>query len=166
MKNVITVTGIVSSEPRKVVTDDGLDILSFRLASTHFHHDPQSDSWVDPDVNWFIVTAFRQLAVNTHTSVSKGDRVIVTGGLRIREWSTAERSGTQVEIEAAVIGHDLNWGNSDWHFTSVKEAAAEEAFAEEDSIISDTIYQSTSADGPDGADLFPTGGLPTESPPE
>lgn len=146
MKNVITVAGVVSTDPRKVVTDDGLDIVSFRLASTHVNHDPLTSSWVDPDVNWFIVTAFRQLAVNTHTSVSRGDRIIVTGGLRIREWATAERSGTQVEIEASIIGHDLNWGNSDWHYTSAKTSSEEETVAEAENTISDTGHPATSSD--------------------
>lgn len=153
MKNVITVTGIVSSEPRKVVTEDGLDILSFRLASTHVHHDPLTDTWVDPDVNWFIVTAFHELANNAYRSISHGDRVIVTGGLRIREWATADKTGTQVEIEASVIGHDLNWGSSDRHFTSTKTALAEDVEAEAEKKISATQDVTTAGD-PDTGDPF------------
>jgi len=60
----------------------------------------------------FIATAFRQLAINAAGSVSKGERILVTGKLRVRDWDNGERAGTSVEIEADALGHDLCWGNS------------------------------------------------------
>ncbi len=68
--------------------------------------------WVDSDTNWFTITSFRQLAVNVATSISKGDRIIVVGKLRVRDWDNGERAGTSVEIESVTIGHDLVWGSS------------------------------------------------------
>ena len=68
--------------------------------------------FVDVATNWFTVTAFSQLAVNAATSISKGDRVIVTGELIVRDWDNGERAGTSVEIEANTIGHDLVFGSS------------------------------------------------------
>jgi single-stranded DNA-binding protein len=75
------------------------------------HHSTSSG---DPGwpANWFTVTGFRQLAINASTSVSKGDRIIVTGKLRVRDWDNGERTGTSVEIEADSIGHDLSWGSA------------------------------------------------------
>jgi len=58
------------------------------------------------------VTAFRQLAINSAGSVAKGDRVIVSGKLRVRDWDNGERAGTSVEIEADGLGHDMSWGSS------------------------------------------------------
>lgn len=55
------------------------------------------------------MTAFRQLATHTAQSVDKGDRIIVVGKLRITEWESVERTGTNVEIEAEALGHDLAW---------------------------------------------------------
>jgi single-strand DNA-binding protein len=46
--------------------------------------------------------------------VSKGDRVTVSGDLRIRDWDNGERTGTSVEVEATSIGHDLNYGTADF----------------------------------------------------
>ena len=43
-------------------------------------------------------------------SINKGDRIIVQGTLRIRDWDNGERNGTSVEVEAEAIGHDLAWG--------------------------------------------------------
>jgi single-strand DNA-binding protein len=74
--------------------------------------DPSVAKWVEGDVNWYTVTSFKQLAINVSGSVSKGDRIFVTGTLRVRDWDNGERSGTSVEIEAQSLGHDLAWGTT------------------------------------------------------
>jgi len=111
-------TGLVATTPRHIVTQDGLEITSFRLASSIRRWDRTQNRWVDSDTNWFTITAFRTLAVNVATSVSKGDRVIVSGKLRVRDWDNGERAGTSVEIEAETIGHDLTYGNSTFSRTA------------------------------------------------
>lgn len=58
------------------------------------------------------MTAFRQLAINSAGSINKGDRLVVAGKLRIRDWDNGERAGTSVEVEADSLGHDLTWGSS------------------------------------------------------
>jgi single-strand DNA-binding protein len=112
MTETVTVTGLVATTPRHLVTQDGLPITSFRLASSHRRFDKEQGRWVEVDTNWFTVTAFRQLAVNSAQSISKGERVVVHGRLRVRDWDNGERSGTSVEVEADSLGHDLSWGTS------------------------------------------------------
>lgn len=112
MSDTYSVTGLVATTPRHLVTQDGLPITSFRLAAAVKKFDRTKNRWVDAETNWFTITSFRQLAVNTATSISKGDRVIVVGKLRVRDWDNGERAGTSVEIEAENIGHDLFWGSS------------------------------------------------------
>jgi len=112
MSDTYSVTGLVATTPRHLVTQDGLPITSFRLAAAFKKFDRTKNRWVDAETNWFTITSFRQLAVNTATSVSKGDRVMVIGKLRVRDWDNGERAGTSVEIEAENIGHDLLWGSS------------------------------------------------------
>ncbi|TPW70097.1 single-stranded DNA-binding protein [Schumannella sp. 10F1B-5-1] len=112
MTDTITLTGLVGTKPRHVSTGDGLDITSFRLATTHRRFDRAERKWVDAGTNWFTVTAFRTLATNAELSLQTGQRVIVTGRLKLRDWTTDEKSGTSVEIEAEAIGHDLSWGSS------------------------------------------------------
>jgi single-strand DNA-binding protein len=68
--------------------------------------------WKDGETNWFTITAFKQLAINTAEALSKGDRIVLTGSLKVRDWDNGERNGTSVEIEADSIGHDLSWGTS------------------------------------------------------
>lgn len=108
----ITVEGLVATTPRHLVTQDGLAVTSFRLASSSRRFDRALNKWVDGNTNWFTVTAYRTLAINTNESVGKGDRILVSGKLAIRDWDNGERSGTSVEIEASSIGHDLAWGKS------------------------------------------------------
>jgi single-strand DNA-binding protein len=82
------------------------------LASSKRRFDRAKNAWIDGETNWFTVTCFRQLAINTASSVSKGDRISTSGRLKVRDWDNGERTGTSVEIEADVVGHDLSWGNS------------------------------------------------------
>jgi single-strand DNA-binding protein len=131
MSDSITLTGFVATAPRHLVTSEGLPITSFRLASNQRRFDRTQEKWVDGDTNWYTVTAFRQLALNAAGSIAKGDRVVVSGRIRIREWENGERAGTTVDVEADTIGHDLLWGTAS--FTrSIKAAShdAEDADAE------------------------------------
>lgn len=109
MTDTITLTGVVGSDPRHHVTNQGLAITSFRFASRHRYFDRAKGAWEDGETNWYTVSAFRQLAVNTSLSVRKGERLVVRGRLRQREWNNGTKSGTSVEIEADSIGHDLSW---------------------------------------------------------
>ena len=107
-----TVAGLVATTPRHLVTQDGLPITSFRMAVPTRRFDRATNRWVDGETNWYTVTAFRQLAINLAGSISKGERVLVQGNLRVRDWDNGERAGTSVEIEALSVGHDLNWGTA------------------------------------------------------
>jgi single-strand DNA-binding protein len=122
----ITVSGLVATTPRHIITQDGLPITSFRLAVSQRRFDHTQNKWIDGETNWYTVTAFRQLAINASESISKGDRILVTGALRIRDWDNGERSGTSVEIEATGIGHDLSWGRSEFIRTVAVRDQAEE----------------------------------------
>jgi single-strand DNA-binding protein len=107
MTHIISVAGLVATTPRHIITQDGLPITSFRLAS-----DIITEPNNEQATNWYTVTAFRTLALNVNTSINKGDRIVVTGSLVIRDWDNGERTGTSVELVASSIGHDLAWGTS------------------------------------------------------
>lgn len=112
MTDTITLTGLVATTPRHIVTSEGLAITSFRLASNQRRFDRAKGAWIDGDTNWYTVTSFRQLGTHVASSVQKGERVIVTGRVRIREWESGEKNGTTIEIDADAVGHDLTWGRA------------------------------------------------------
>ncbi|WP_157156478.1 MULTISPECIES: single-stranded DNA-binding protein [unclassified Diaminobutyricimonas] len=112
MTDMITVTGVVATEPTKFVTSAAVPITSFRLASNQRRYDRGKQEWVDVGTNWYGVSAFRALALHALVSLHKGERVVVTGRLKVREWTAGEKNGTAVEIDAESIGHDLTFGTS------------------------------------------------------
>lgn len=110
MTDQLTLTGLIATTPRHIVTSEGLAITSFRLASQQRRFDKAQNAWADADTNWYTVTAFRDLALNASQSLNKGDRVVAVGRLKVRDWSNDDRQGTSVEVEADSLGHDLHWG--------------------------------------------------------
>ena len=114
MTDQLTLTGLIATTPRHIVTSEGLAITSFRLASQQRWFDRTVGRWSDGETHWYTVTAFRDLAVNASQSLQKGDRVVTVGRLKVRDWSNDDRSGTSVEIEADSLGHDLYWGVTDY----------------------------------------------------
>ena len=114
MSDTITVTGNIATEPEHKRTPAGVAITTFRLASGQRRYDRESGAWIDSGTNWYTVSTFRGLAEHAFASLHKGDRVILTGRLRLRDWDTGSRKGTTAEIDAEAIGHDLLWGTT--HF--------------------------------------------------
>jgi single-strand DNA-binding protein len=110
MGEQIAVSGLIATDPKYQTIKDGVGFLSFRLAANSRRYVAAENRWVTGETNWFSVLAFRGLAVNASQSLSKGDRIVVTGRLKIRDWDNGERSGTNVEIDAESIGLDLMFG--------------------------------------------------------
>lgn len=111
MSDTVAVRGFVASQPRHLVTEGGLPITSFRLVTTRRRYNRQEASWEDAESNWYTVSSFRRLALSAADCIAKGDPVLVSGRLCLREW-TGDKPGMTVEIEADSIGHDLTWGRS------------------------------------------------------
>ncbi len=112
MTDTLTVSGFVATTPRHLITAEGFSVTSFRLASNLRRFDRKKNCWVDVGTNWYSVSTFRQLASNVVESVKKGDRVVVTGRLRISEWGDGDKHGVNIDLDADVLGHDLRWGTA------------------------------------------------------
>jgi single-strand DNA-binding protein len=136
MNDTLTLTGVVATDPQCRTTTGGVEMTSFRLASSQRRFDRAAQRWVDADTNWYSVTAFRHLAAHSGRSLAKGDRVIVVGRLRIRRWEQAERSGSSVDVEADTIGHDLSWGTATY---SRARATAQEPAKQADETFPETV---------------------------
>ena len=138
MSESFTVSGLVATTPRHLVTQEGLPITSFRLACSKRRFDRTKKIWVDGETNWFTINSFRQLAINSASSISKGDRVVVSGRLKVRDWDNGERSGTSVEIEADSLGHDLVWGTTQFSRTVLVREDPEDDEPEENELDSES----------------------------
>ncbi len=112
MAHQICVVGTVATNPRLIKTDSDITFCTFRVASNERRYDREKREWIDGDTSWYTINTFRRLAEHARDSFAKGDRVIVNGRLRVRDWTSESRSGTSAEVEADALGHDLRWGVS------------------------------------------------------
>jgi single-strand DNA-binding protein len=128
MSDSITITGNIATAPELKRTPNGVTITTFRVASALRRYDRATGTWVDAGTNWYTVSAFRGLAEHAYDSLHRGDRVLLTGRLRLREWENGAKRGLSVEIDAEAIGHDLLWGTS----TFVKSSQSSTADREKD----------------------------------
>jgi single-strand DNA-binding protein len=126
LNDSLSTRGLVATVPNHIVTTEGLPITSFRLAAAQRRFNRSTQTWETSDTNWYTVTAFRQLAINIAACVAKGDRIVVSGRLSIRDWESGDRTGTVVEIDADAVGHDLTWGTSTYSRTMKRSEPADE----------------------------------------
>jgi len=110
----VTVSGNVVGDPVVRATRANVPFLTFRVASNVRRVDYKTGEYIDAGTNFVNVTAFRGLGVNLSNSLKKGEPVIVYGRMRINQWVNGERSGTTVEIDAYNVGHDLNFGQTQY----------------------------------------------------
>ena len=110
---VITVTGNVGAMPRTRVVASGSVVTDFRIANTPRDVDKASGQWSDGPTIWFGVSCWRALAENVAASVKTGDRVVVSGRLRVNVWKTEQgEERSTLEIKAQTIGFDLSRGKA------------------------------------------------------
>ena len=95
--NHTTIVGNLVEDPEVRFTNTGTAVANLRVAVTQ--RIQQDGEWRDGDTNFFKVNVWRGQAEHLADSLSKGDRVMVTGRLRQRSWETPE--GTSAR--------SLNW---------------------------------------------------------
>ena len=130
---ITTVIGNAVTDVSLRTTSTGASVASFRIASNSRRFDKATNTWIEQDPSYLSITAWSQLAENVALSVHKGQALVVTGKLKVKQWQDSEKSGTNVEIDATAIGHDLNRGTSE--FTKVKRVSE---FYEQDPWLNET----------------------------
>src|SRR5262249_60434355 len=82
--------------------------------------------WGDGPTSFVTVLCWRALADNVAMCLRKGEPVLVRGRLRVREYEGKDGSrGTETEIDASSVGHDLSRGVA--HFSRTRRAPGETA---------------------------------------
>lgn len=143
MSEQLTVVGNIASEPRQGLTGSGVPYLSFRVASDQRRWDRATGAWVSATPSFYTVNAYRSLAENAAGSLQVGDRVIVSGRFRLRDWADGSRRGTTAEIDADALGPELRWGRTVFHARprqhEADDTAQEPGGAEIDSPEADAL---------------------------
>lgn len=111
----VTITGNIG-EPNLKFTPQGKAVLEFSLAENHSKKD--GTEWVDDGTTWRRVSIWEKKAEALAEQLKKGDRVIVVGQERLREFETQEGKGKSLEVKARDVGviPKISSGNSggDW----------------------------------------------------
>ena len=108
----VTVVGNVATPVDYRVGASGVPVARFRLASTVRRFDRQSRSWSDAFTSFYTVWAWRGLATNIASSVSRGEPVLVQGQLRVQENERDGRRYVSADLTASSVGHDLSRGTT------------------------------------------------------
>lgn len=99
----ITVIGNVA-KPELRFTGQGKPVFGFSLAQGHRKKDQQGN-WSDDGTTWRKVTVWDQKGELLAEHISQGDRVIVTGQERMKEFDKQDGSkGQSLELTAREVG--------------------------------------------------------------
>src|SRR5690625_7425284 len=86
----ITLTGNTAAAPELRYTPNGRAVATFSVAENHRRK--VGDDWQDDGTTWWRITVWGQHAETLAETLGKGQRVLVIGTVRSREW---EKDGEQ-----------------------------------------------------------------------
>jgi single-strand DNA-binding protein len=122
----IDLAGFIASEPSFKRLDSGTSTAKLRVAYTERRFNRETGEWGDGPTSFVTVLCWRTLADNVAVCLRKGEPVLVRGRLRVREYEGKDGSrGTETEIDASSVGHDLSRGVA--HFSRTRRAPGETA---------------------------------------
>jgi len=108
MQSTVTLVGNVASDVTLRQTAAG-PVAGFRLAASNGYLDRRTQRWVER-TTWLSVSAWRALGEHVAGSLHKGQPVVVVGRLRQRQFEKDGHMVTVIDVDADLVGHDLNRG--------------------------------------------------------
>ena len=111
MSNSVTLVGNLVEDPELRFTASGIAMARVRLAVNRRWRD-NNNEWQE-ETGFFGGTCWREVAENIAESLSKGDRVFITGRLEQRNWETNEgEKRSIIEVRIDEIGPSLRWATA------------------------------------------------------
>jgi single-strand DNA-binding protein len=117
-ETLITVVGNLVDDPKLRTTDGGVEVASFRVASTARRFDRETGRWVDYGQLFLGVSCWRALGANVAASLHKGDPVVVSGRLFTRQYERDGQLRSSYEMDAVAAGPDLSRGTASFQRVS------------------------------------------------
>jgi single-strand DNA-binding protein len=167
----VTLAGYVATEPHYKTVNDETPHVSMRVAWTSRVRDRETGEWRDGKTSFANVNCWRKLANNVVSSLRKGQAIVVTGRLQVRDFDDREgRRRIAVDIEADAVGHDLSRGVAHFQrtFRGAGEAAADgqpDGLAAGEAIragLTDEDVPGQDVPGQDAPDLAPAAPEPRD----
>ena len=118
-ETVITLVGNLTSDPELRFTPSGAAVANFTVASTPRTLDRQSNEWKDGETLFMRCAIWREAAENVAESLTKGTRVVVTGRMKSRSFTTKEGDNrTVIEMDVDEVGPSLRYATAKVNRTS------------------------------------------------
>lgn len=163
----ITVQGVIGTDPARSVWN-GQPVLAFRMVNNERKFDGATRAWADVHSSWLWVNCYGELARNVDASLRKGDRVIVHGKMRVKDYvGAAGEARTGVDLVADALGPDLKFATARVRLPRREEDGEEQLRRHAEELqrgleevprlsIAELIAQRSARpdDGPDDADDF------------
>jgi len=109
-ENNVTLVGNATKDPELRYTTSGRGVAAFGLAVNRRYQ--QNGEWVEV-TSFFNIVAWSDLGEHLAASISKGDRVIVTGRLEQRSYDDKDGNKRSVtEVIADEAGPSLRWAEA------------------------------------------------------
>jgi single-strand DNA-binding protein len=110
---VVTIIGNLTSDPELRFIATGDAVANFTVASTPRTLDRKSGEWKDGETLFLRCNLWRQPGENAAESLSRGNRVIVQGRLKMRTFETKEgEKRTVTELDVDEIGPSLRYATA------------------------------------------------------
>lgn len=106
-ENAVTIIGNIGRDPELSYTNSGIAVLKVGIIRNDSKKN--GDQWEDGPAQWFNVTVFGKDAEAYNESLVKGQRVVVVGELKYREWEKDGQKRNAVDIKAAEIAVSARW---------------------------------------------------------
>lgn len=105
----VTIAGNLTADPELRFTSSGDAVCNFNVAVTPRFKDSTTNEWKDGETAFYRCAIWRKEAENVAASLTKGSRVIVTGVLKPRSYTTQEggEKRLSLEIDAHEVGASL-----------------------------------------------------------
>jgi len=105
----VTVVGNLTADPELRFTGTGVPVATFTVASNERFKDAAGE-WKDGPTSFVRCSAWRDLAEHVSESLAKGDRAVVTGTLRQRDYEAQDGTKRTVwEVAVAEVGAALRY---------------------------------------------------------
>ena len=130
MNDIISVVGNVATDPEAITTSTGKTLTRLRLASTSRRFNSSQNQWEEGHTNWYTVRVWNRLGQHVHTSIRKGQQIIVQGRLKIEtNQGDNGQTYTNITLDADQVGASLMFGTTQFQRSTGQQSAPEQPAA-------------------------------------
>jgi single-strand DNA-binding protein len=110
--NTVTIAGNITADPELRHTSGGRAVVNFTVADTHRYKDA-TGAWTDGETLFQKVVAWDDLAEHIARSLTRGNRVVVTGELRAKSYTGNDgEKRSYPELQADEVGASLRFATA------------------------------------------------------